>query len=345
VKKKHQKVANSTRTRLKDIARALGLSIPTVSRALRDSHEISADTKKAVIELAKALNYSPNPMAVGLRNRKTFNVGVIIPSLWYYYNSAAVSGMEEVLEAYGYSVMICQTNESYEREVIQVSNLINSRVDGILASISQSTQDHQHFLKAQQEGIPVIFFDRVPDYLGASRIVIDNKAAARKAIRHLFERGRRRIAFIAGPEKLRISQTRYEGYLEAHKAHGIEADPSLVINCNFTKNMGYQATREFLKRHRNVDGLFAINDRTCIGAMAALAEAGIKIPDDVAVVGFNDEPTVQYLSPPLTTIRQPAFEMGKAAAGRFLEERDLNHETFTPATVVLDTQLIVRGST
>ncbi len=330
--------------KLKDIADALHLSVPTVSRALRDSYEISQETKKAVVELARAMNYKPNLLAVGLRKNKTFKVGVIIPSLWYYYNSAAVTGMEEVLEEHGYSVMICQSKESYNREVIQVRNLIDSRVDGILVSISQSTIKYDHFIDAQEEGIPVIFFDRAPSYEGASKVVIDNKLAAKSAIHHLFKKGRKRIVFIAGPEKLRISKTRYEGYLEAYKEHGLEPDENLIINCNFTKNMGYRATKSFLRKNIDIDGLFAINDRTCIGAVAAVQEAGLKIPQDVAVVGFNDEPTVQYLTPPLTTIRQPAYEIGMEAAKLFLKERNADTGQFTPTKLILETELIVRES-
>lgn len=333
----------NSRIKLKDLADRLNLTVATVSRALSDSHEISSETKRKVVELAKSLNYKPNPLAVGLRKNKTFVVGVVIPSLWYYYNSAAVTGMEEVLEEHGYSVLISQSKESFKREKIQVKNLIDSRVDAIFASISQSTTDHAHFLAAHEEGIPLFFFDRTPDCEGFSKVVIDNKLAAKKAIKHLFARGKRKIAFIAGPEKLRISEKRYQGYLEAHQEHGLVIDESLVINCNFTKNMGYKATKNFLKKNIPFDGLFAINDRTCIGAFAAIKEAGFRIPEDVAVVGFNDEPTVQYLNPPLTTIKQPAYEMGKEVANLFLKEK--NKANSVPAKLILDTRLIVRKST
>ncbi len=331
--------------KLKDIAEALGLTVATVSRALRDSYEISPETKKKVVELAKSLNYKPNPLAVGLRKNKTFNVGVIIPSLWYYYNSAAITGMEEILEDHGYSILICQSGESYKKEVIQVKNLVDSRVDAIFASISQSTVKHDHFLAAQEEGIPVIFFDRAPDYEGFSKVVIDNKLAAKKAINHLFDKGRKQIAFIAGPQMLKISQRRYLGYEEVHKEFGIPTHDDLIINCNFTKNMGYEATKKFLKRNIKIDGLFAINDRTCIGAIAAIKEAGFRIPEDISVVGFNDEPTVQYLNPPLTTIRQPAYQIGQEVANLFLKEKDKSIINLIPTKLFLDTELIIRKST
>lgn len=331
-------------TKLKDIAEALGLTIATVSRALRDSYEISPETKRRVVELAKSLNYKPNPLAVGLRKNRTFNVGVIIPSLWYYYNSAAVTGMEEILEQQGYSVLICQSKESYKKEVIQVKNLIDSRVDAIFASISQSTVNHDHFLAAQEAGIPVIFFDRTPDYEGFTKVVIDNKLAAKKAIQHLVERGRRHIAFLAGPQTLMISKRRYLGYEEAHHEFGLPTNRDLIINCNFIKNMGYEATKKFLQKNIKIDGLFAINDRTCIGAVAAIQEAGFTIPNDIAVVGFNDEPTVQYLSPPLTTVRQPAYEMGKEVAKIFLNERNKRNINTNPTKFYLDTELIIRKS-
>jgi LacI family transcriptional regulator len=333
------------KVKLKDLADALNLTVATVSRALRDSYEISPETKKKVVDLAKSLRYKPNPFAVGLVKNKTFNVGVIIPSLWYYFNSAAVTGMEEILEDHGYSVLICQSGESYKKEVIQVKNLIDSRVDAIFASISQSTAKYDLFLAAQQEGIPVIFFDRVPGHEGFSKVVIDNKLAAKKAINHLFDIGKRHIAFISGPPKLGISESRYEGYKEAHLEFGLQTNEEMIINCNFTKNMGYQATKIFLKKNITIDGLFAINDRTCIGAIAAIQEAGYKIPEDIGVVGFNDEPIVEYLNPPLTTIRQPAYEMGQAVANAFLKERNKDNINSNPTTLHLDTELVLRKST
>jgi DNA-binding LacI/PurR family transcriptional regulator len=220
-------------TTLRDIARILDVNISTVSRALKDSHEVGAATKKKIIELAKSMDYIPNPLALGLLRNRSFTVGVVVPKIGYYYNSSAISGMEEVLEEHGYTVMICQSNESHEQEVIHVKNLVASRVDGIIASLAESTNDIAHFRYAQQKGIPVIFFDRVPEYAQASKIIVDNAAAAQTAVKHLISIGKKKIAYIAGPRELRISQIRYQGYKRAILANQLILDPKLLIYCDF----------------------------------------------------------------------------------------------------------------
>ena len=332
-------------TTLKDIANALNVSISTVSRALKDSHEIGAKTKKEIIELAKSMDYLPNPLALGLLKNRSFTVGVIVPKIGYYYNSSAISGMEEVLEEHGYTVMICQSNESHEQEIIHVKNFVSSRVDGIIASLAETTSNIEHFVYAQEKGIPVIFFDRVPEYAQASKIIVDNEAAAITAVEHLIKIGKKKIAYIAGPKNLRISQIRYSGYLKALKKHNVTTDPDLLIYCDFNQEMGYRATIQMIKEGKDFDGIFAVNDRTCAGVLTALHEHNIKIPEDVAVIGFNDEPYDIFLHPPLSTIKQPSFEIGRKAASLFLQERDFDFENFQPQVQILDTELIPRRST
>lgn len=335
----------SRQTTLKDIADALNVSISTVSRALKDSYQIGPATKKKIIELARSMDYIPNPLALGLLKNRLFTVGVIVPKIGYHYNSAAISGMEEVLNRQGYSVMICQSNESYDQEVVHVKNLVSSRVDGIIASLAESTSDVSHFVYAQEKGIPVIFFDRVPEYLRASRIMVDNEAGAIVAVEHLIACGKRKIAYIAGPRHLRISAIRCKGYKNALQKHRLPIDPGLIIYCEFSGDMGYKACQQMIARGQVFDGIFAVNDRACAGVLASLHENNIRVPEDVAVIGFNDEPFDVYLRPSLTTIRQPAFEIGKEAARIFLDEREFDLENFMPQTVVLDTELIERGST
>ncbi len=330
---------------LKDIAEMLHVNISTVSRALKDSHEIGSGKKKTIIELAKNLDYIPNPLALGLLKNRSFTVGVVVPKIEYHYNSSAISGMEEVLNQYGYSVMICQSNESHEQEKIHVKNLVATRVDGIIASLAESTTDIAHFIYSQQKGIPVIFFDRVPEYSNASRVIVDNEAAAMTATEHLIASGKKRIAYIAGPENLRISHIRYNGYKKALKTHGLQPDYSLLIHCEFSHEMGYRACKQMLMQKVSFDAILAVNDNACAGVLLALRESDIKVPEQVAVVGFNDEPYDIFLSPTLTTIKQPSYEIGKAAAQIFLQERDFDLENFQPQTRVLDTTLILRGST
>jgi DNA-binding LacI/PurR family transcriptional regulator len=335
----------SKQATLKDIAAALNVSISTVSRALKDSHEISASTKKEIIELAKSMDYIPNPLALGLLKNRSFTVGVVVPKIGYHYNAAAISGIEELLNQHGYSVMICQSNESHEQEIIHVKNLVASRVDGIIASLAESTTDISHFIYAQEKGIPVIFFDRVPEYARASKIIVDNEAGAMTAVEHLIACGKRKIAYIAGPRNLRISAIRHQGYKKALQKHQLPINPRLLIYCDFNQEMGYKACRKMIRDGKDFDGIFAVNDRTCAGVLKALYEHNIRVPEEVAVIGFNDEPYNVFLRPPLSTIRQPAFEIGKEAARIFLDEREFDLENFTPKTRILETELIERGST
>ncbi len=335
----------SKQATLKDIAAALNVSISTVSRALKDSHEISTATKKEIIELAQSMDYIPNPLALGLLKNRSFTVGVVVPKIGYHYNAAAISGIEELLNQHGYSVMICQSNESHEQEIIHVKNLVASRVDGIIASLAESTTDISHFIYAQEKGIPVIFFDRVPEYARASKIIVDNQAGAITAVEHLIACSKRKIAYIAGPRNLRISAIRYQGYKKALQKHQIHINPRLLIYCDFNQEMGYKACRKMIRDGKDFDGIFAVNDRTCAGVLKALFEHNIRVPEEVAVIGFNDEPYNVFLRPPLSTIRQPAFEIGKEAARIFLDEREFDLENFTPKTRILETELIERGST
>jgi len=330
---------------LKDIARMLNVSVSTVSRALKDSHEIGPSTKKAIIELAKSLDYIPNPLALGLLKNRSFTVGVVVPKIAYHYNSSAISGMEEILNQFGYSVMICQSNESQEQEIIHVKNLVATRVDGIIASLAESTTDIEHFIYAQEKGIPVIFFDRVPEYPNASKVIVDNERAAIAATEHLIDSGKTRIAYIAGPENLRISSIRYNGYKMALQNHGLQPDKDLLIHCEFSHQMGYHACNQMLEQKLNFDAILAVNDNACAGVLAALREHSINVPEEVAVVGFNDEPYDIFLSPTLTTIKQPSYEIGKEAARIFLQERDFDLENFQPQTRVFETTLIKRCST
>ncbi len=332
-------------TTLKDIANALNVSVSTVSRALKDSHEISDSTKKRIVEYAKKMDYQPNPLALGLLKKKSFTVGVVVPNIGYHYNSAAISGMEEVLDQFGYSVMICQSNETADLEVVHVKNLVSSRVDGIIASLANSTTDISHYIYAQGKGIPVVFFDRVPEYAYASKIIVDNEAAAFNAVEHLIECGKKRIAYIAGPENLRISRIRYNGYIKALQKHNLDIDDKLLIYCEFNHEMGYRACKDILDSGLTFDGIFTVNDQAAVGVLAALRDRDIDVPSQVAVIGFNDEPNDIFLHPTLTTVKQPAFEIGQEAARIFLSERDFDFENFQPQTRILATELIPRGST
>jgi DNA-binding LacI/PurR family transcriptional regulator len=218
-------------------------------------------------------------------------------------------------------------------------------VDGIIASLSETTKEISHFNYAQEKGIPVIFFDRVPEYVNASKIIVDNENAARIAVEHLIDCGKRKIAYIAGPESLRISNIRYKGYKEALQRHNLPINDDLLIYCDFNEKMGYDSCKSMIIKDLDFDGIFAVNDRTAAGALTALREFNIKVPEAVAVIGFNDESYDIFLEPALSTIKQPAYEIGKEAAHIFLNERNADLENFDAQIRILNTELLIRGST
>lgn len=331
------------RVTIVDIARTLKVSPSTVSRALQDSHEIGDATKLAVKELARQLNYRPNLVARRLTKQRSMTVGVVMPEISYYFNSQALRGIEDVLQEKGFNLLICQTHESYQREVFHFENLLANQADGIISSVSGEPERVDHYYKAQQQGVPVVLFDRGCNVPGVSKVMIDNVEAGRMATEHLIAAGCRRIAFLQGPEGLSLTHARKRGYVEALQAAGLPFDPQLVKAFSFGSDMGHSQALSLLQGPRPPDGFFAINDRIAIGVYAALRDQGLRVPEDVAVIGFNDEPYAAFLHPTLTSVAQPAFKMGQEAARMFL--RRLEHPNGGIENKVFGTRLEVRDST
>ena len=328
---------------LKDLAEALKVSPSTISRALRDSPQISQHTKKAVWDLAAKWKYQPNLIAKRLLTKRSNMVGVIVPEISYYFNSEAIKGIEDILLKEGFNLSICQTHESYDREVAHCENLMANQVDGIISSISGEARAWNHFKHIQEKGTPLVLFDRGFNVPNISKVMIDNEAAARQGVEHLLERGCRRIAFLMGPENMPIAYARKKGYLRALKAAGLTYDPQLTCHCTFSTDMGFRNALELLRCPDRPDAIFTINDRIGIGALAAVRQAGLCVPEDVAVLGFNDEPYAALISPGLSTISQPAYKMGQEAARMLLYQ--LAHPMAAPQFKILRTKLVIREST
>jgi LacI family transcriptional regulator len=328
---------------IKDIARELKISASTVSRALKNHPDISTETKKAVNELADKYNYQPNAVALSLKQRRTNTIGVVIPEIVHYFFSSVISGIEDVAYDQGFNVIICQSNEKYDREVVNVRTLLANRVDGILASITKETLNYDHFYKVQENDVPLVFYDRVIPNFQADQVIVDDLEAAYNATKHLIEGGRKKIAHFAGPQKLLIGQLRKEGYLKAMHEAGIEIMDNWIVEAdNFEK--GRTAIMGLLDEKIAFDGIFAVNDLTALGAMQTLQKSGIKIPDQVAVVGFSDGRLSGITDPALTSVDQHGYEMGTVAA-ELLLDRIKGKKTESPFEVkVLNTNLIVRGS-
>lgn len=311
---------------INDIARALGISPSTVSRALKDHPDISTETKKLVKEYAEKVNYRPNALALSLKTHRSNTLGLIIPEIVHHFFSSVISGIEEVAYAKGYRLIICQSNENYEREVMNTQLLLDNRVDGILISMSKNTYKYGHFRDLIDCGIPIVFLDRVCSEVETDRVVTDDFEGAMLATNHLIERGRRKILHLASPQHLQIGKLRTEGYRKALADHGLEQNDDLILQCD-TRHELYELKNRFIEIAQHIDGIFAVNDFTAIAAIQLLQESNYKIPDDIAVTGFGNDPIASIVNPSLTTVDQSGFEMGRQAV-EILIKRLENPTTF-----------------
>lgn len=327
-----------------DIARKLNVTASTVSRALNDNPRISEATKKAVQQAARKLNYQPNHIAAALRNGKSNILGIIVPTIDRGFFSSVVRGIEEIANNSRYNVMICQSNDNYEKEVATVEALLSARVDGIIASYAKETTDFDHFLKAKEKGIPVILFDRSNSALEVSHVLIDDYLGAYKATEHLIKQGCKTIAHFTNTRKISIYKERLRGYKEALLANGITFDESLVVESNLQLADGRTSIEKLIKSRKKPDGIFSASDYSAMGALQYLKEKGISVPEEIKIVGFSNEAFTHLTDPTLTTVEQHSLRIGNAAAEIFLEEVKAGDKKFIPQTVVLKPELIVRES-
>jgi len=328
---------------IKDLARELKISASTVSRALKNHPDISEDTKRAVHALAEKLNYQPNAVALSLKQRRSNTIGVIIPEIVHYFFSSVISGIEDVAYDAGFNVIICQSNERYEREVANAKTLMASRVDGILVSISKETEDFNHLYNLRNNNIPLVFYDRIVPGLEADQVIIDDFDAAYRATRHLIDSGKKHIAHFAGPQELLIGRDRKNGYVRALNEAGFEVDENLILEADSFEKARLAAMR-LINEKRPFDAIFAVNDLTAIGAMQTIQKRGIKIPDEVAVVGFSDGRFSGITDPTLTSVDQHGYEMGSIAAEMLLKRIAAPEKDYPFETRILNANLIVRGS-
>jgi LacI family transcriptional regulator len=327
-----------------DIAKKLNITASTVSRALNNNPRISEETKKAVIKTAEKLNYQPNRLAAALRNGRSNIIGIIVPTADRTFFSSVVRGIEEIANGSRYHVMICQTYDQYETEVACVEALLNARVDGIIASYGKETTDFSHYIKVKERGIPLIFFDRSNDELEVSQVVIDDYMGAYKATEHLIEQGCKRIAHFTSTRKISIYNERHRGYKSALAAHNIPYDESLVIASNLQLEDGRASMEQLLKLKVRPDAVFSASALGIMGALQVVKENNLRVPDDIALVGFSNEPFTSFTEPTLSTVDQHSMRIGNAAAEIFLEEINADPKKFVPQKIVLKPELIVRNS-
>lgn len=335
-------------TRLKDIAERLGVSIPTVSRALHNKSDIGEETKRKVIALAKELQYEPNQFAITFKNQQSYIIGVIIPQIVHHFFSNVISGIITEAEKIGYSVMLFQSNENYESELKGTQTFKKTMIDGLIISLSDTTHNVDHLIGLQDHKIPVVLIDKVSDLMDASKIVCDDYKGAYNATKHLIDIGKKNIAHITGSLTPMTTKERYRGYVDAIKNNGLKVDPNLLKYCNLvSEKESYARTKELLNYVNPPDAIFCATDPTAIGAINAIKDNGLKIPEDIAVMGFSNWSMSSVIDPPLSSVVQPDYKMGQKAVRLIIKEiNDLrNDKPISFKTHVMKTSMALREST
>ena len=336
-------MTNNKDVTIYDVARVLNLSPSTVSRGLKDHPHIRKETREKIKALAYEMGYQRNKFASSLRKNRTDTIGVVVPKLNSYFMATAIAGIENITNKYGYGLIISQSQESGKQEVACISTLFNSRVDGLLISLAYDTANLDHFNILFNKNIPVVFFDRVAESNSCMSTVIDNYKAGYEATSHLIEQGCRRIIHLGGNLLRNVYSERLRGYKQALSDNGMKYDPNLLIISELNNKAGISAAHTLLSMKIRPDGIFSANDTSAVSVICELKKAGVKIPDEVAVVGFNNEPISQIVEPNLTTIDYPAREVGEIAAASLINKLN-NTETQHLTTIVLKHKLIIRES-
>ncbi len=329
---------------INDIAKALGVSASTVSRALKDHPDISEATKERVKAFAEMVKYRPNALALGLKFQKTNTIGVVVPEIVHHFFSSIISGIEDVAYSKGYQVMICQSNENHHREELNLQALLDHRVDGLLISISKSTTDFRHLKAAAENNIPMVFFDRICKEIATDRVMTNDFDGARMICNHLIERGCKNILHLAAPQTLVIGAERKRGYIQALADNNLPIRETLILNCD-TPAKVKELQNVIIKIAPEIDGIFAVNDFTAIEVLKLLKKNNYRIPEDIAIAGFGDDPIATITDPTLTTVEQNGYEIGREAMLLLINRMDNKNMPTSPKIKVVNTILRVREST
>jgi DNA-binding LacI/PurR family transcriptional regulator len=344
---KNQEMEERTPLTMKDIAAHFGISVATVSRALKDSPRISVERRAAIQQYAREHNFTPNMIAESLRHSRIQPmkvIGVIIPEFAHYYFSSILSGIEEEASAHGYRIMVAQSNEQYEREVKICKSFYENKVCGIIVSQAKDTHRYDHFQQLIDTGIPLVFYDRICTGVNASRVVVDDYMGAFNAVSHLIETGCNRIAYYGSAMTLEISKNRYNGYKDALLKHGIQPDPELVRLCD-NRTDAESITPEMLNSSVPPNGFFAVNDDTAIGILYTAKRMGFRVPEDISICGFTNGQRAVACDPMLTTVEQRGTKVGEEAADILIGHVE---GTIPPGKIerrIIRTRLIIRGTT
>ena len=332
-------------TNLKKLAEELGLSISSVSKALRDSYEISAETKKRVLAMAEKMNYQPNPFASSLRRKKSVTIAVVIPEIANNFFALALDGIQMVAQQKGYHLLTYLTHEDYKNEEATIRHLQGGRVDGVLISLCRDTESIHHLVSLHETGIPMVFFDRVPEQMDCPTVTTDDYESGFKATEHLINAGCKKIVCLSLSNYLSITHKRMKGYEDALKKHNIKLDPKLVIQCNNDNENNLALIKHMLSAKKDrPDGIFATVEKLAISTYYVCNDIKLKIPQQIKIISFSNLRTASLLSPSLSTITQPAFEIGKESASllfRMIEKKTFGNRI---DKIVLKSSLIERNS-
>lgn len=332
------------RVTVEEVARQVGLSAMTVSRVLNNHPNVSDKTRKRVLETSRRLGYTPNQIAKSLVLRKTHTIGVVVPEITHSFFPEAIRGIEEVTYRLGYHLILTHSAEDAQREEDAIRTLEAKRVDGILISMAQTVGDFRMYKQLVRQGVQVVFFDRCVPGIGASCVGIDDEESARRITEHLVGHGYRRIAHLSGPTRVSIGAARLRGFRKALRENNVPLHDDLIVESGFHEGGGYEAMRRLLDlpSDRRPRAVVAINDPAAYGAMKAIWERGLRIPEDIAIVGFSDDIRSELMPTPLTTIRQPAYDVGRRAAQQLFSEIEGTSEPADQITV--KAELVIRRS-
>jgi LacI family transcriptional regulator len=331
---------------LKQIAKELDVSISTVSKSLRNSHEISEDTRQKVQAFAKLYNYRPNNIALSLKNKKTKTIGIIIPEIVHHFFATVISGIEQVANEKGYNVIVCLSNESFDKEVINMEVLATGSTDGFIMSLSKETQqkkDFHHIEEVINQGMPVVMFDRITNDVLCDKVIIDDQMAAYDAVDYLIKQGFKNIALVTTVDYVSVGKLRTDGYINALQDHDMPVRDELIVKIEDIENCASKI--EKLLEEQKVDAIFAVNELFAVTSIKLAAKMGVKVPDELSVIGFTDGIISQFSSPSITTVSQNGIKMGGAAAKLLIDRLELDEENEQYTTELIPTNLVIREST
>lgn len=334
---------NHKKITINDIARELNISKSTVSRALREQSEINPETKKRILEYIEQIGYHPDSLAISLKTGKTKTIGVVIPAYNIPFYSIAICGIQDYAFEMGYNIMICHSNEKSDIEKENVKALMNSRIEGLIISVAEDNQKNEHIRRLKTNGTPLVMFNRVIEDLKASKVVVNDYYGAFNMTKYLLRQTRKKMLYLSGPSNLLLSANRRAGFMDAIKEYNTQNIEYEILEVDFTIENSYKIMKEVFSNKNVPDTVFCVCDAVAFGAMRAAKEFKLQIPKDIAIAGFTNEPASELVDPPLTTVSQPIYEIGRTAAKLLfnqLQNRDLPAEL-----AVLDSELIIREST